>query len=323
MSGGVSPACALIIRPVYPVTRIELPSQFAELKIATAPGRHILRIMTTGPIDSSHWTDPLRGLWMRLAADGWVPARWYLPKLPDAGPRPTEGQPLKVEIVSHCWNYTPFLIQQLNSIINFPPGNLELTVTVYHAESDTETVRVLEEYTDKAPGNVTWNWRSLPEPSLFRRAIGRNEAAKNTKADWIWFTDCDVLFREGCLDSLGTVLPGRTDPLVFPRREWVTPLLSSDHPMINPASVRPFGPDVDAGLFEEVPRTRATGPLQIMHGDMARGCGYCDCLSYYQKPVQRWAKAYEDRAIRWLLRTQGEPVEIPGVYRIRHQAKGR
>jgi len=278
--------------------------------------------MSTRPA-STHWTDPLRGLWMRLAADGWAPPEWYLKNLPEVSPKPVAGQSLHVEIVSHCWNYAPFLTRQLNSLVHFPPVNLEVTMTVYHAASDRETARVLEAFSGKAPDRVKWNWRTLPEPQLFRRAIGRNEAAKASTADWVWFTDCDVLFREACLTRLAEVLPGRTESLLFPEREWVTPLLAGNHPMIAPGAVEPFGADIDAGLFVETPRTRATGPLQLMHGDLARAIGYCDCLPYYQKPVPQWAKAYEDRAIRWLLRTQGTPIDVPGVYRIRHQAKGR
>lgn len=260
---------------------------------------------------------------MRIAAKGWVPASLYLPALPEPAAKPPQGRRLRLEVVSHCWRYAPFLTRQLNSFIHFPPRDVDVTVTVYHAATDQETVEVLEAFTGHAPEHVSWNWRALPEPALFRRAIGRNEAALRTGADWIWFTDCDVLFREDCLDCLAQQLEGRTEHLVFPAQEWVTPLLPSDHPCIHPEHVRPLGEDVDPSLFEVNPRSRATGPLQIVHGDTARACGYCACLPFYQKPVSQWAKATEDRALRWLLRTQGTPVDVPGVYRIRHQSKGR
>jgi len=81
--------------------------------------------------------------------------------------------------------------------------------------------------------------------------------------------------------------------------------------------------DVDVALFSRFDKDRATGPLQITHGDIARAVGYCESLPYYQRPSATWCKAYEDRAFRWLLRTQGEPVDVPGVFRIRHVAKGR
>jgi hypothetical protein len=70
-------------------------------------------------------------------------------------------------------------------------------------------------------------------------------------------------------------------------------------------------------------RGRATGPLQIVHGDVARAVGYCDTLKYYQKPSANFAKCYEDRAFRWLLRSDGVPLDVPGVYRLRHIHKGR
>lgn len=267
--------------------------------------------------------DPVKSAWYRWAANGWVPARWYLPELPTPSPNPPAGRLLRLEIVTHCWQYAPFLIQQLNSIIRFPPANHALTVTVYHAASDTATANALAAFGEHTLEHVHWNWRILPETSLFRRAIGRNDAAKRTQADWVWFTDCDVLFRENCLDAVALAVAGRTDHLVFPASEWVTDLLPPDHPMIRADAVHPFGEDVDSALFKETPRTRATGPLQIVHGDTARACGYCDCLAYYQKPVAKWAKAFEDRALRWLLRTPGTPINAPGVFRIRHQAKGR
>jgi hypothetical protein len=267
--------------------------------------------------------DGFRSLWFRLAAKGWVPARWYLPELPGTEPHPASERPLRLEIVSHCWRYAPFLIHQLSSLVRFPPQRLEVTVTVYHAASDRETVEALAAFEGREPETVRWNWRDLPEEALFRRAIGRNDAARRTEADWIWFTDCDVLFRERCLDELADALRHRTDLLVYPTHEWVTPLLPPDHPMIRAGEVRPLGPDIDPSLFEKASRSRATGPLQIMHGDAARAVGYCGCIPFYQKPVTKWAKAYEDRALRWLLRTGGIPVEIPGVYRIRHLSKGR
>jgi len=40
-------------------------------------------------------------------------------------------------------------------------------------------------------------------------------------------------------------------------------------------------------------------------------------------PLEKIAKCHEDRAFRWLLRSKGEPLPIPGVYRIRHVHKGR
>ena len=56
---------------------------------------------------------------------------------------------------------------------------------------------------------------------------------------------------------------------------------------------------------------------------IARACGYCDSIKYYQSPAERWMKTYEDRAFRWLIGTHGTPLPIPNVCQIRHIVKGR
>lgn len=266
------------------------------------------------------WSDPLRGRFLRFAASGWVPARWYQPSLPPC--RPTTGR-LQLEIVSHCWNYAHLLIHQLSSLANFPPTQIDVTMTVFYNREDTRTARLLDWFAEQSVANVRWNWRELPKAALFRRAIGRNLAALETKADWVWFTDCDLLFQQGCLDTLAGALQGRTDRLVYPKVERCTSLLANDDPLMSVDTDRPAMVAINTETFEEFHRTRATGPLQIAHGDVARSAGYCAALDYYQRPSNTWCKTYEDRAFRWLLGTQGTPLDIPGVFRIRHVHKGR
>ncbi|WP_226703887.1 glycosyltransferase [Microbulbifer elongatus] len=270
-----------------------------------------------------HWSDPIVSRFLRLAASGLVPPSLFQKPLPKEEERAARTGVLDIEIVSHCWQYSHFLIYQLSSLVLFPPTKATVTMTVYFNSEDTRTAAVLDFFGKQEVPGVTWNWCELPKESLYRRAIGRNEAALATKADWIWFTDCDLMFREGCIDQLAELLQGRRDSLVFPSRERITSLLADDDPMLNfdPADLQVIG--IDDSRFVEQTRDRATGPLQIAHGDIARAGGYCDCLSYYQKPAERWCKAHEDRAFRWLLGTQGVPLDIPGVYRIRHVSKGR
>lgn len=276
--------------------------------------------MTSYPVPEPRWSDPLVGRFLRFAASGWVPARWFLPELPK--PKPAAA-PVHVEIVSHCWNYAHFLVYQLRSIVQFPPTQGRVTMTVFYNGEDQRTADLLAYFGGLEVPHVTWNWCELPKQALFRRAIGRNQAALKTQADWIWFTDCDLLFREGCLDSLAQLLVGRDDVLVYPRMERVTQLLDDADPMLTLDTRAPEAADINPEQFFELHRTRATGPLQITHGDVARACGYCASLDYYQQPSAVWCKAHEDRAFRWLLRTQGVPLDIPGVYRIRHASKGR
>ncbi len=266
--------------------------------------------------------DTLRlGFW-RVAAGGWLPARWFNRGLPPVDSRQARRGRLSIEIVSHCWNYAHMLVYQLSSLVKFPPHDADVTMTVFYSPEDVRTGELLQFFgAIEAPG-VRWNWQALPKEHLFRRAIGRNRAALASTADWVWFTDCDLMFRDNCLDALAAQLQGRRDALVYPSVERTTALLAEDDPMLR--RDRPAVVDIeDEDGFTSRTPSRATGPLQITHGDVARALGYCNPIAYYQQPAERWCKAHEDRAHRWLLETQGTPLEIPGVYRIRHVFKGR
>jgi hypothetical protein len=212
---------------------------------------------------------------------------------------------------------------QLSSLVRFPPAEIEVRVTVCHALEDQGTVELLDFFGAREVPGVTWNWLPLERTHLMRRAIGRNRAALATEADWVWFTDCDVLFSEGCLDGLARALQGRNDPLVHPAVEWVTPLLSDDDRVLTAWHRSPGLLELDTESLLVRPLDRATGPMQITHGDAARTLGYCDALGTYQEPAETWQKTREDRAFRWLLGSHGAPVDTPGVHRIRHASKGR
>lgn len=265
----------------------------------------------------------LREVSMRMAAAGLISPRFFLPSVPDESELPGREGPLEVEIVSHCWRYHAFLAYQLTSLVDHPPSFTRVRMTVVYSSEDVETLRMLEFFGAIEVDHVEWNWIDLPKEQLFRRAIGRNLAARRTEADWIWFTDCDVLFLEGCLDALGRALQGRRDRLVFPSVEHVTPLLPDDDPVLGEAAERPQLVRIDPSRFYPQTLDVAKGPMQITHGDVARAVGYCEQLAIYQEPSDRWRKAWEDRAFRWLLRTEGAPLDVPGVYRIRHASKGR
>lgn len=270
---------------------------------------------------SPPWYFPVAGPLLRLAAKGLVPARWFQPYLPGPEARAAKTGALHLEIVSHCWNYAHFLVYQLSSLVCYPPQAGRVTMAVYYSPEDARTQSLLDFFGAMEVPGVAWSWRPLPRRQLFRRAIGRNQAALATTADWIWFTDCDLMFRRDCLNGLMAELQGRRDALVYPKIERVTPLLASLDSRLSMDLHQVLDFD-DADFVEHYP-SRATGPLQITHGDVARACGYCNSLSYYQQPSEVWCKAYEDRAFRWLLRTHGVPLDIPGVYRIRHIEKGR
>lgn len=280
--------------------------------------------------DEGRSTGPLAGLWrgaqerfLRVAATGYVPAGLFQRERPHPEMLAARTGHLDLEIVSHCWNYDFLLVYQLSSLVNHPPSRLDVRMTVFHAPEDVRTAALLSFFGSIQVPGVTWNWQPLKKEMLLRRSIGRNLAAKSTTADWAWFTDCDVIFHHGCLDALADALQGRRDPLVFPRCESVTSLLAHSDPMLGVSADGPQIVEIDPSRFAPRKLAQATGPLQITHGDAARAFGYCDALRVYQQPADQWRKCHEDRAFRWLLRTDGVAVDVPGVFRIRHASKGR
>jgi hypothetical protein len=260
---------------------------------------------------------------LRVATTGIVPSRWFLkPPRPEA--LTARSGVLDIEIVSHCWQYAHLLCYQLSSLVLFPPTRARVRMTVFHAVEDARTRAMLGFFGAIAAPGVEWNWQALPPPELFRRAIGRNRAARATRADWIWFTDCDIVFHRDCMDGLAAALQGRQDLLVYPKHERITPMLAETDPVLAAERDRPRVADIDTGQFELAANPpKPKGAYHIVHGDAARACGYCEQVPLYQRPVARWAKTYEDSAFRWLMGTDGTGLDVPGVHRIRHVHKGR
>ncbi len=269
----------------------------------------------------SRWNDRLVLWCFRHAASGVLPARWFEKNVPPRSARAATSGALTIEIVTHCWQYANMLAYQLSSLVLHPPQHCKVIFTVYYSTEDNETRSMLEQFAEHRVDNVQWNWQARARESLFRRSIGRNEAALNTRADWIWFTDCDLIFHRGCLDALNRELQGRQDTLLYPRQERVTALLQEHDPLLNQHYAELV--DIDPAAFSIDEKTRATGPLQITHGDVARAAGYCNALEIFQRPAAHWCKAIEDRVFRWLVASQGVAIDVPWVYRIRHVTKGR
>ena len=269
--------------------------------------------------------DTIAGLYYRMAVSGFLPVAWFRDVDPATVSRTKRSGKLSLEIVSHCWQYAHFLSYQLTSLVNHRTDKLDITMTVFYAEEDQKVKDVLDFFAAIEVPGVTWNWQVLPKQKLFRRSIGRNLAAKSTEADWIWFTDCDIIFHESCLDTLADELQNRDDALVFPRFGLGTSLLPDDDDVLNVGREGPALREIPLEDFTPYggARNKAKGPYQITHGDIARACGYCASIGLYQQPADRWRKTYEDRAFRWLLGTQGTALDVPGACQIRHVDKGR
>ncbi len=273
----------------------------------------------------AEFVDAASGLFYRIAASGALPAVWFRDVNPARVTRARRTGRLSLEIVTHCWRYGHFLTYQLSSLVNHRTDKLDVTMTVYHAPDDASVLPVLRFFEGMDVPGVSWCWRSLTPERLFRRSIGRNLAARATKADWIWFTDADIVFHQDCLATLADVLQGRDDALVHPGTIRATSLLPEHHEILTHGRTAPAVREIPIREFRPYNgiHHKAKGPFQITHGDMARALGYCGSIGLYQRPAPRWRKTYEDRAFRWLLGTDGTPLNIPGVCQIRHAVKGR
>jgi hypothetical protein len=251
-----------------------------------------------------------------------MPPAWFREPLPLKTELAAKTGQLNLEIVSHCWQYANMLSYQLSSFVNYPPTKLNLTVTVFYSIDDTDTVAVLDFFSQQSVKNIHWNFQPTENGKLFRRGIGRNMAARSTQADWIWYTDCDIIFHKNCLDSLAEKLQGKQEYLYFPQQELTTEMLKESDPMLQKNS-QPQIVDIETENFSLHSRDKAKGAFQIVHGDLARAIGYCEKLSMFQTESLQWRKTYEDTAFRWLINSNGIPIDIDGVFQIRHVSKGR
>lgn len=231
---------------------------------------------------------------------------------------------MRLEIVSHCWRYSGLLTYQLSSFLLHPPRTTEVDVAIYCAPppDDPDTWRVLDFFSGQpCPPEVRFHWRVLPTGHLFRRAIGRNQAALATTADWIWFADCDMVFRGETLDRLPDVCGRATGPLLYPEAIRIQQSHSLGDAAIRLATETLDLQDIDEREFEPQRYNRAIGGSQIVPGSVARNVGYCPG-SRWQVPLQRWQRCREDRYFRMSLGTRGEAVILDPLYRLRHSRRG-
>lgn len=252
-----------------------------------------------------------------------LPLSWFAPR----APRPEElSMPegrLTLQVVSHSWQYAHLSQFQLSSLVNHPPRECDLTYTLFHAAEDTGMRRLIDRFDKIDVPNVTWDWQVLPKAELFRRAIGRNRASLASTADWIWFADCDLIFHDGCLDSVARAVASQRTGLCYPDHEGITDLLPADHPMLNQSLDKEGTVDIDPALFRNNVISKPKGAFQIVHGDVARAVGYCGSIALYQKPTDVWRKTFEDTVFRRVIEYDGVPIEVQNLYRIRHAEKGR
>jgi hypothetical protein len=187
-------------------------------------------------------------------------------------------------------------------------------MTVIYAVGDKPTTNILECFSSISKPWIKWNFIHMPIQSVYQRPIGRNLAAKSTKADVIWFTDADYVFGEGCLNA---VWVPQDSSIYHPEHEYRTTrkakvdmieLLQKDD---SDASVVRIAPS----QFVLTDIKRAVGGVQIISGDTARRIGYLPDDKKWQKPLEQYNR--DDGSAFWRnkFKTFGT-MSIPNIFRI-------
>ena len=230
-----------------------------------------------------------------------------------------------IEIVTHAWagryaHYGYALTYQLSSLVLHPSKSL-VTVTVCYNPQD-KIVRDVLCFFRGMLGKIRINPLGFTLPQLGRRSIGRNIAAIESKADIVWFTDCDYVFGEGCLDALVDLTWPDFAPMVFPKyvqihTDWAT----GDVALAK--AVEPCLVDVDEAEFVPKKYSRAIGGVQIVKGDFAREHGYIPDNKRWQKPYDHprgFDQCRCDKPYRRFAASKGSilPINLPNLFRLRH-----
>lgn len=236
-----------------------------------------------------------------------------------------------IELIVHAYAekldcFAKLLTMQLSSLAVWPCQRARVIYSVCWTASDKlvyDTINAMAKRFESSTGpyerEVEINSFPMDKEMLFRRAIGRNLLARQSKADVVWFTDCDYAIGDGCLDGLADAYQaGFPAKLVFPK----TLQIHKSH-RIGDELLRSVVPGElylpDLSQFIHRREKFAIGGLQIVSGDTARSVGYCDGTIWI-KPVSEeggFRNTTEDRVYRAIL-GESKPIEIPGLYRLRH-----
>lgn len=234
-----------------------------------------------------------------------------------------------IHLITHCYaaelpQFATFLRYQLSSLVLNPPA-VPFLIEVRYSPDDRRTADVVNEFSILLGAQIGLSPMQPPE-RLFRRAIGRNEAALSSHADLLWFTDCDYCFGPGCLDGLWESWNKLEQfaSMLYPKQIMTMKSHSDGDDLV--------AADMDADRFEEVVELgadlfkaqrvhKAFGGLQIVPGSLARRYGYLDGSRRYQRPLAKpFSNFHDDVAFRKSCLKYGPvlPIEVPNLYRLRH-----
>lgn len=238
-----------------------------------------------------------------------------------------------IELVSHCWSgddvpiYHCLLQLQATSLL-LSQHTVDVRYTVFYAEDDERTKRVIDLFQSRLRGRgIDFNPYVLPHGELFKRMLGRNLAALNTKADLIWFMDVDYL----CLDKSLDQICEQADK--HPEANLMHPFNIEVH------KEHRLGDDLIAvvndnlGAIIEINRedfkghycSYAFGGIQIGRGSWCRENGYINHREDWLEPLENPVHFMDTPSDRQF-RIQCKPsvgLLVDGIYRIRHSRTGR
>jgi hypothetical protein len=223
--------------------------------------------------------------------------------------------PKMIEIVTHCFGerFATLLNYHLSSIVL--NESQPVTATVMFATNDKLTTKVLSYFGVIDRPWITWNFIHMPIQSLYQRPIGRDLAAKSSKADVIWFTDADYVFGDGCLNA---VWVPQDDGIYRPEHEYrIARRLKMQMvgALLKNGDIEPSVVDIDRSQFILTDIRRAVGGVQIISGDTARKIGYLPDYKEWQKPLEKYNR--DDGSAFWRnLFTKFGTMAIPNVFRI-------
>lgn len=230
-----------------------------------------------------------------------------------------------IRIVSHAYaaslpQFAVFLRAQISSLILHPPVTVRFELTVCYTPDDERIRRVLDEFC----GAIWLTPLALDPPSLFRRAIGRNQVAQSQQADLVWFADVDHCFGEGCLDDAwrGWSMLKPKPGMIWPRHV----LVHADH-AIGDAFWQTHEQasgciSVSPDQFVERRYRRPIGGVQIVGGDFARQHGYLPGTKWMTPNPKPFGDFRDDTNFKHVCRRHGgiQSIEVRNLFRLRHSA---
>lgn len=251
---------------------------------------------------------------------------------------------MSLEIVTHCYSseevpiYHKLLALQINSLFSMETNDIvtmartrkiNVQLTICYTPDDPLTSAVVDAAAMHEQNKITIAAVKQEKSELFRRAIGRNIAAKNTGAEVVWFTDCDHLFHYAAIRAahkLGQEIRPHSDRyMIHPEHVMIHRAHDLGDALIENAFDYEFGKlKIPKTQFMPRRERKAIGGLQIVPGWLAKSQGYLDGTKWVE-PVdsEHFLSCKCDVPFRKEVCKGSYAKTIPGVYRVRHTRAGR